>query len=406
MIVAGWADGYRNNTFRTVARLACRGGCWPGRGATRTRRLAPGPHIDAVVEMVALLRRAPARRPAVGRSRRRRCSCAARPARSPTSPMHPGVWRRCRRRGRRPAGAERVTPCRRRRRAASTSSTSSATSGSTAWISCAGSLPWGQPLDQRADDARSLTYDWPVDRAGRARRQRRRCRCACVRRRRSPTSPRKLCDVFPDGTSALITRGMLNLTPPRSLAGRRRRRGRRGHRHRSSRASGWTSPSSSRRRRGRSSPATGCGWRIAGTRLAELLAAADAGAPRRRPGDASSSTLPAVGRRAGVGARRSRPATDHGRSTTDVVWRIEHDVLGRETPRRHPLRRPRTTARTAPWSTTCYDGRGRRVDRPIPAGRGPSGTRRTDRLAGGDVRQRGHARGALRRRRLRRRRSS
>ena len=37
--------------------------------------------------------------------------------------------------------------------------------GTAAWISCAGKLPWGQPDDQRSDDARSLVYDWePLER--------------------------------------------------------------------------------------------------------------------------------------------------------------------------------------------------------------------------------------------------
>ena len=32
--------------------------------------------------------------------------------------------------------------------------------GTAAWISCAGHLPYGQPLDQRHDDADSLTWDF------------------------------------------------------------------------------------------------------------------------------------------------------------------------------------------------------------------------------------------------------
>ena len=55
MIVAGWADGYRNNTFRTIEALAapaCRTGCWPARGPTwRPSSSLPGPRIDLVREM-------------------------------------------------------------------------------------------------------------------------------------------------------------------------------------------------------------------------------------------------------------------------------------------------------------------------------------------------------------------
>jgi uncharacterized protein len=35
--------------------------------------------------------------------------------------------------------------------------------GPAGWNSCAGSLPWGQPLDQTPDDARSLSLEWDVD---------------------------------------------------------------------------------------------------------------------------------------------------------------------------------------------------------------------------------------------------
>ena len=48
MLIAGWADGYRNNTFRTVEQHAPgRGGCSPARGCTRRRPpLGPGPNVD------------------------------------------------------------------------------------------------------------------------------------------------------------------------------------------------------------------------------------------------------------------------------------------------------------------------------------------------------------------------
>ncbi|HAP78549.1 MAG TPA: hypothetical protein DCR14_21010, partial [Acidimicrobiaceae bacterium] len=82
--------------------------------------------------------------------------------------------------------------------------------GMMAWNSCAGGLPWGQPLDQRRDNAYSLCLDTPVDdeheMAGNP----------VVRMRvRSSASfghvSVKLCDMAPDGTSTLVTRGMLDL---------------------------------------------------------------------------------------------------------------------------------------------------------------------------------------------------
>ena len=55
MIVAGWADGYRNNTFRTVARLAAAGtphrllaGPWAHADPTTAM---PGPRIDFDTEL-------------------------------------------------------------------------------------------------------------------------------------------------------------------------------------------------------------------------------------------------------------------------------------------------------------------------------------------------------------------
>ena len=83
--------------------------------------------------------------------------------------------------------------------------------GTSAWISCAGRLPWGQPQDQRADDAWSLTYDWavdePLDLVGHP-------TLTARLRASAPVAllSAKLEDVFPDGTSALVTRGLLNLT--------------------------------------------------------------------------------------------------------------------------------------------------------------------------------------------------
>src|SRR5262249_62413517 len=53
MIVAGWADGYRNNTFRTYEALRCPKrlviGPW---SHMSTATSLPGPHIDLVPELI------------------------------------------------------------------------------------------------------------------------------------------------------------------------------------------------------------------------------------------------------------------------------------------------------------------------------------------------------------------
>jgi hypothetical protein len=81
--------------------------------------------------------------------------------------------------------------------------------GVSAWIDCAGHLPWGLSGDQREDDAHSLTFEWPAEGevlVGHP----------VARLQVSADAPLaslsvKLCDVFPDGTSALVTRGSLDL---------------------------------------------------------------------------------------------------------------------------------------------------------------------------------------------------
>jgi uncharacterized protein len=205
MLVAGWADGYRNNSFRTVEAL--------GRAGVPHRLLAgpwahadpatalPGPRIDLGQEMVAWWDRwlrggtAP---------HRDRVDLFVRTSTRPEPDLedHEGYWvsdhwpsasltRRTR-----PLDGPRtllVEP----------------DVGTAAWIDCAGHLPWGLSCDQRDDDAHSLVWDWPgPDEAllGQPR----------VRLRISADAPAasvsvKLCDVFPDGTSALVTRGTLDL---------------------------------------------------------------------------------------------------------------------------------------------------------------------------------------------------
>jgi predicted acyl esterase len=210
MIVAGWADGYRNNTLRTFAALECEKrlliGPW-SHMATATS--LPGPHIDLVPEMIEFfdryLRDADARstppKPPIAVFVRH----ATRP--EPDLAEHGGVWRyeetwpaaRATTRELRAAGeGDDLVPVR-------------GDVGGNAWISCAASLPWGQPSDQRADDAWSRCYDWPVDAVFEILGH---CELVASVTASAPVAflSAKLCDVFPDGTSALVARGMLNLT--------------------------------------------------------------------------------------------------------------------------------------------------------------------------------------------------
>ena len=212
MIVAGWADGYRNNSFRTLEALRDNGvphrllaGPWPH---ASTSSAAPGPRIDLVPEMAAWWDRwlrgeqngvddgGPGR-PAVTAFVR----TSTRPA--PDLDLHEGFW--VREEWPSPRVSQRTlkldarppTPVR-------------PDVGVDAWIDCAGHLPWGQSGDQRHDDAESLTWEWAA--AGE-----RILGHPVARLRISVDRPvafcsAKLCDVFPDGTSALVSRGSLNLT--------------------------------------------------------------------------------------------------------------------------------------------------------------------------------------------------
>jgi hypothetical protein len=87
--------------------------------------------------------------------------------------------------------------------------------GWTAWLSCAGAPPWGQPLDQRPDEAFSLVYDWTVPEEEEGE-ELEILGHPFVRARVAASAPvaylsAKLCDVHPDGISQLVTRGLLNL---------------------------------------------------------------------------------------------------------------------------------------------------------------------------------------------------
>lgn len=203
MLVAGWADGYRNNSFRTVAALAALGtphrllaGPW---GHADPTTAIPGPRIDFETELVAWfdhwLR---------GRgSHADGCDVFVRSSTRPEPDLevHEGRWLRL------PS----VPPTRAEvvRLEGSRSLRVQPDVGTAAWIDCAGHFPWGLSSDQRLDDHRSLTWDLeaPTDPVvGHP--------VLTVRLRADAPAASlsvKLCDVFPDGASALVARGSLDL---------------------------------------------------------------------------------------------------------------------------------------------------------------------------------------------------
>ena len=211
LIVAGWADGYRNNSFRTAEALAAAGvphrllaGPWAHAGPATAM---PGPRIDLDVEMAAWFDRWLRGPGADGHRDRADVFVRASTRPEPDLDMHEGYW--ISEPWPSPAVERRTLPLPGEREIVVEPDV-----GTTAWIDCAGHLPWGLSTDQRPDDARSVTWEWQVDAAlgegaivGQPR----------VRLRLSASAPAaslsvKLCDVFPDGTSALVSRGSLDLT--------------------------------------------------------------------------------------------------------------------------------------------------------------------------------------------------
>jgi len=209
MLVVGWADGYRNNSFRVIEQYERNGlpwrllaGPWVHRSPERAR---PGPNVDDDVDVLAFF----------DQHLRGGDGIAGAPAqvyvRQPIRPepdlaFHPGRWvdidtwpvdgLHDASYGAGHDGVDALVV--------------EGDVGVAAWNSCGGSLPWGQPRDQRADNARSLTYDWPIrereeivgiPRVGLRVRSDRDYGHVSV----------KLCDVLPDGSSALITRTMIDL---------------------------------------------------------------------------------------------------------------------------------------------------------------------------------------------------
>jgi putative CocE/NonD family hydrolase len=218
LIVAGWADGYHNMTFRTFAALRCPKRMLIGPWAhTSTETSRPGPRIDLVPEMIRWWDRWLRGRdngleeqpPVTLFARRSTRPAGDRDTVRGTFRFEPG-W---------PLDRSRVEV--HRLSSATVVGRGSEESddivvrgdvGAHASIWCAGTLPFGQPLDQRPDEAYSLCYEWQalseeLEVLGYPR----------VELRIRSTAPvafvsAKLCDVFPDGTSALVSRTAFNLT--------------------------------------------------------------------------------------------------------------------------------------------------------------------------------------------------
>ncbi|MEZ5114811.1 MAG: CocE/NonD family hydrolase [Candidatus Nanopelagicales bacterium] len=226
MLVVGWADGYRNNSLRTARALVEAGtpvsvlaGPWSHQAPTSA---VPGPRVDHVPLMARWFDRhlrgvdpapesAAAPTPAEGdlvlfvRS-------FAPP--SPTADAWSGRWVR-----ESVASLEARTVLREVGLGTGTRRVEHGPDlGLAAWNSCAGALPWGQPGDQRYDDARSVTVDLPVDDPTVV------VGYPVVRLRVRPERERaavavRLCAVADDGTSLLVSRGLLNLSYRERLDG-------------------------------------------------------------------------------------------------------------------------------------------------------------------------------------------
>jgi putative CocE/NonD family hydrolase len=337
MLVAGWADGYRNATFRVLERLDAPArllfGPW-SHMATDTS--VPGPRIDLVPEMVHWWDRwLRGERNGVdeGTPVTVFVRHSTRPA--PDLDEQPGFWRD------EPAWPpDRATTHTLALGDASAGPGSGTAEpgasagpdrlevrpdvGGAAWISCAGHLPFGQPDDQRADDAWSLAYDWELERElellGHPR--------LVVRVGSSvPVAflSAKLCDVLPDGTSTLVARGFLNLAQRRSRTDPEPMRpGVVETVELELDATSWVFP--------------------AGHRLRLSLAGSDWPNLVPPPGpvtltverDGSSLTLPVLdgpspGPPPSLPPPRPAPTADPGDDDPPVVWRVVRDVLGHRT---------------------------------------------------------------------------
>lgn len=211
LIVAGWADGYHNMAFRTLEEMEAPAYLLAGPWShMSTENSIPGPHIDLVPEMIAWWDRwlkEDDASPAVAwpqvRAFMRRYTDP-----EPDLKISNGDWR-----------SEPVWPIERSRQESyplGIGSDEYAIRGDVGFygsIWCAATMPWGTPMDQREDDALSLRYEWPVTEATGEIEMLGHPHLRVTVRSSVPVTylSAKLCDVAPDGTSAMVSRGLLNL---------------------------------------------------------------------------------------------------------------------------------------------------------------------------------------------------
>jgi putative CocE/NonD family hydrolase len=218
MIVAGWADGYWKDALGVFERLECAKRLLQGPWAhASTETSLPGPNIDLVPEILRWWDRW-LKDEDNGIDREPPIVLYARRSTRPAADLREmrGEWRFEPGWPLERSGETTLALARAERAGAAAGGRDEldvrADVGWTAWISCAGHLPYGQPLDQRPDESFSLGYLWDplpdeLEILGRP-------RLAVTVSADRPVAfvSAKLVDVFPDGTSALVGRGFLNLT--------------------------------------------------------------------------------------------------------------------------------------------------------------------------------------------------
>ncbi|MFL5738403.1 MAG: CocE/NonD family hydrolase [Actinomycetota bacterium] len=214
MLVAGWADLYRNAMLRMMERLDVPKrlvmGPW---SHMLPNDSIPGPRIDVVADMIRWWDRW-LRGVENGVDAEPQCAFFVQRSTMPEPDLAemPGEWRR----GSWPlengtALALPLDSAIRRSDASVETLHVRGDVGVTAHIRGSYPPPYGLPLDQRPDEVFSLVYDWPVD-------EELEILGNPVLEARVSSShlvafvSAKLCEVFEDGTSVLVSRGLLNLT--------------------------------------------------------------------------------------------------------------------------------------------------------------------------------------------------